>query len=77
MLIYVLTHDFVPNQSTKSASNLLKIYERKEQMEIASMNALEVAIEGSAKNFVSSPLVQRLLGKKVIVDNAGCHSIKS
>ncbi|KAI8582803.1 hypothetical protein K450DRAFT_268754 [Umbelopsis ramanniana AG] len=61
MLIYVLTNDFAPNQSSKSASNLLKIYERKEQMEIASMNALEVAIEGSAKNFVSSPLVQRLL----------------
>lgn len=43
-------------------------------MEISSMNALEVAIEGSAKNFVSSPLVQRLLGKKVGIDNAGCHS---
>lgn len=27
------------------------------------MNALEVAIEGSAKNFVASPLVQRLLSK--------------
>lgn len=32
-------------------------------MEMSSMNALEVAIEGFAKNFVSSPLVQRVLGK--------------
>jgi hypothetical protein len=73
MLIYVLTHDFGPNQSSKSASNLLKVYERKEQMEIASMNALEVAIEGSAKNFVSSPLVQRLLGKKIDIDDTAYY----
>jgi hypothetical protein len=68
MLIYVLTHDFAPNQSIKSKSNLFKVYERREQNEISSMNALEVAIEGSAKNFVSSPLVQRLLGKERSMD---------
>ncbi|GAB5586858.1 hypothetical protein Unana1_01758 [Umbelopsis nana] len=61
MLILVLTHDFAPKQTSRNSSTFFKMYDRKDKAEISSMNALEVAIEGFAKNFVASPLVQRLV----------------
>jgi hypothetical protein len=63
MLILVLTHDFAPKQTSRNSSTFFKMHDRKDKAEISSMNALEVAIEGFAKNFVASPLVQRLVGR--------------
>ena len=60
-LLQVLTYDFSPRQGDPKA--LLDMTDARDEFQ--RMNTLEVAVQAHAKHFISNPLVQEVLSKRL------------